>query len=145
MRVTMLLCDHVAVAEGKLYISGGGWSLTGPAPAPSGIAILVGVPWDQANHGHHLRLALEREDGEPATQPNELGQPQAIQFEADFEVGRPPGITRGAALDLPLALNLPPLGLEPGQRYRWVLEVDGERNIDWVLPFSVRPASPAPG
>lgn len=140
----MLLCDHVAVADGKLYIAGGGWSVKGPAPMPSGIAILFGVPWDQANHAHHLRLTLERQDGGPVMQQNELGQSQPVEIEADFEVGRPPGLARGTDLDLPLALNLPPLGLEPGQRYRWVLEVDGERSDDWVLPFSVRQASTAP-
>lgn len=40
-----------------------------------------------------------------------------------------------------MALNLPPLPLEPGQRYRWVLEVEGETQEDWNLPFSVRQAA----
>ena len=35
VKLTMLLCDHATVAEGKLYINGAGWSVTGPEPSPS--------------------------------------------------------------------------------------------------------------
>lgn len=145
MRVTLMLCDHAVVAEGKLYIAGGGWSVTGPAPAPSAIALLFAVPWDQANHQHTFNLTLEREDGGPVLQRNELGQEQQVGFQADFEVGRPPGTVLGTPLELPLALNLPPLPLEPGARYQWVLEVDGKRGDEWNLPFTVRPAAHDPG
>ena len=31
----MLLCDAAQVADGKLYVLGGGWSMTGPDPVPS--------------------------------------------------------------------------------------------------------------
>lgn len=144
MKVTMLLCDHAAVAEGKLYISGGGWSVTGPTPSPFGIAILFGVPWDQANRDHHMRLFLERQDGEPVLQTNELGQTEPIEISGAFQVGRPPFLMPGTALDLPVAINHGPLPLEPDQRYRWVLEIDEHREDDWVLPFTVRAAPKAP-
>lgn len=140
MRATLMLCDHATVADGKLYIAGGGWSVAGPAPGPSAIALLLAVPWDQANQPHKFRLWLERQDGEPVTRPNELGQEAPVVFEAGFEVGRPPGITPGTALDVPVAISLPPLPLESGQHYRWVLEVDGERGDEWHLAFYVRPA-----
>ena len=52
VKVTMLLADFAQVADGKLTVVGGGWSLTGPEPTPFGIAILVHVPWDQANRRH---------------------------------------------------------------------------------------------
>ena len=35
----MLLCDGAQVADGKLFVLGGGWSLTGPDPMPSAIAM----------------------------------------------------------------------------------------------------------
>ena len=44
----MMLADSAQVSEGKLFILGGGWSVTGP-PAPSAIALHVEVPWDQTN------------------------------------------------------------------------------------------------
>ena len=67
MKVTMLLADYAQVADGKLTVVGGGWSLTGPEPSPFGIAILVHVPWDQANRRHTLRLELVDADGVPVT------------------------------------------------------------------------------
>ena len=58
MRATQLLCDHAVVAEGKLYISGAGWSVTGPDPAPSAIALKLDVPWDLTNLPIEIRLRL---------------------------------------------------------------------------------------
>src|SRR4029077_19300015 len=37
VKVTMLLADFAQVADGKLTVVGGGWSLTGPEPTPFGI------------------------------------------------------------------------------------------------------------
>src|SRR6185295_11764518 len=56
VKVTMLLADFAQVSDGKLTVVGGGWSLTGPEMTPFGIALLVQVPWDQANRRHTLRL-----------------------------------------------------------------------------------------
>lgn len=44
MKVTMMLADHAEVAEGKLFINGGGWTVTGPGPIPFGIALFIEVP-----------------------------------------------------------------------------------------------------
>ena len=46
----------------------------------------------------------------------------------------------GADIDFPLAFQLGPLPLEPGQRYQWVLDIDGETQQDWHLTFSTRRA-----
>jgi len=53
VRVTMMLCDAAQVADGKLFILGGGWSLIGPDPMPSAIAIKVDVGWHEATRAHH--------------------------------------------------------------------------------------------
>ena len=42
VRVTMLLADAAQVADGKLYILGGGITAMGPRPQPIGIAIRSG-------------------------------------------------------------------------------------------------------
>ena len=47
VRAWMLLADYAVVADGKLYVSGGGWSVTSPG-APSAIAMKLDVPWDRA-------------------------------------------------------------------------------------------------
>ncbi len=141
MKVTMLLADYAQVADGKLTVVGGGWSLTGPDPTPFGIAILVHVPWDQANRRHTLRLELVDADGQPVTAPaTEEGEEAAVVFldDIEFEVGRPAGIKPGTPLELPLAVNSGPLALEPGCRYEWRLSIDGAGDEDWRLAFTVR-------
>lgn len=135
----MLLCDHVSVAEGKLFINGGGWSITGPQPAAQAIAIMLGVPWDRANQPINFLLRLLQEDGDPVIQEGPAG-PTPLEVGGQFEVGRPPGIRHGTPLDVPLAINLPPLPLPPGNRFSWELSIDGETREDWHLPFSTRSA-----
>ena len=136
----MLLADYAQVADGKLTVVGGGWSLTGPDPVPFGIAILVHVPWDQANRRHVLRLELVDADGVAVTVPTDEGEEAPIVFfdDIEFEVGRPAGIKPGTPLELPLAVNSGPLPLQPGARYEWRLSIDGGSDEDWRLAFTVR-------
>ncbi len=110
MRATLLLADHAVVADGKLYINGGGWSVTGPG-APSAIAVKLDVPWDRANQRLHLRLRLIGQDGEPVTLPGPQG-PQPIEITGDAEIGRPAGLVHGADIDFPLAFQIGPLPLQ---------------------------------
>jgi Family of unknown function (DUF6941) len=99
----MMLADAAQVANGKLFILGGGWSVTGPEPSPSAIALKIAVPWDQANRNHHLELALVDADGNPLTASDPAGQQQPFRIEADFEAGRPAGLAPGTPLDVPVA------------------------------------------
>ena len=46
----------------------------------------------------------------------------------------------GADIDFPLAFQIGPLPLQPGQRYQWVLDIDGVTQQDWHLTFSTRTA-----
>ena len=102
MLVTMLLADFAQVSDGKLTVVGGGWSLTGPEPVPFGIAILIRVPWDQANQRHLMRLELLDADGQPVEMETEDGQQQVVFFDdVPFEVGRPAGLKPGTPLRLP--------------------------------------------
>ena len=145
VRVTMMLADSAQAVEGKLYILGGGWNITGPEPSPSALAIHVDVPWDLANVRHPWKLELVDSDGEPVMVSTPLGE-QALVLQGEFEVGRPPGVTPGTGLGVPLAINLGPIPLPPGGRYEWRLSISDESDEDWRLPFSTRiAASPAPG
>jgi hypothetical protein len=138
MKVTMLLADYAQVADGKLTVVGGGWSLTGPDPMPFAIAILVQVPWHLANEKHAIRLELLDADGQPVLVETEEGeQPLVIFDDSPFEVGRPAGLKPGTFLDFPLAVNSGPVPLEAGM-YEWRLTIDGEGDPDWRLPFTVR-------
>lgn len=143
MKVTLLLCDAAQVAEGKLYVLGAGWSVTGPMPVPSAIALIIGVPWDQAGERHSLQMTLLDGDGRPVLLPGPEGDGPLV-IEADLEVERPPDMLPGVSLDVPFAVNLGPLPLPPGYRFQWQLEIDGQTQEDWVLPFSTRAMDPPP-
>ncbi len=134
----MMLCDAVQAAEGKLFILGGGWSMTGPAPAPYGIAILIEVPWDRANEQIPVGLELLTEDGMPVSESGPEGD-VPVRIDGQIEVGRPPGLAPGSPLVVPMAVNIGPMPLPPGSRYFWQLSINKESNGDWRLPFSIRP------
>jgi hypothetical protein len=140
MKVTMMLADAAQAAEGKLYIMGGGWSITGPEPTASAIAAYIQVPWDRTNVQHEFRFDLLDADGQPVVAETEEGGEEPVAIEGAFEVGRPVGVTPGTPIDVPLAINIGPLPLPPGGRYEWRLHIDGETSGDWRLAFSTRPS-----
>ncbi len=135
----MLLADFVQAVQGKLYVLGGGWSVTGPGAVQMGIAVKIEVPWDEANLQHSFRLTLVDADEQPVLVP---GAEQPVQVEGQFEVGRPPGLKPGSPLDFALAVNVPPLPLTPNSRYVWRLAIDGESDEDWYVGFTTRPGPP---
>jgi hypothetical protein len=141
MRVTILLADAAQAVEGKLFILGGGWSITGPEPVPSAIAVKIEVPWNDANQKHSLKLALFDEDGKAVMVPTPAGD-VAVELGTDFEVGRPPGLKPGTPLDAVFAINIGPLPLTPDGRYVWRLSIDERTDEDWQLAFSTRPKRP---
>jgi hypothetical protein len=140
MKVTMLLADAVQAADGKLFVLGGGWSVCGPAPTPMALAIKIEVPWDSTNQRHQAVLELLDSDGEPIMAPSDQAE-EPITITADFEVGRPVGVKPGSPIDVPLAINIGPIPLEPGNRFEWRLSIDGRTTDDWRLAFSTRPAA----
>lgn len=124
-----MLCDHAVVADGKLYIHGGGWSTAAIPNMTSGLAILLHVGWAETNQKQELRVSLKDDDGVDMTQPNPVGGEDAIAFGIEFEVGRPPGIAHGSELTLPFAANFPPLPLAAGKGYCWTVAV-GDQELE---------------
>jgi hypothetical protein len=138
VKITMMLADHVAAAGSKLYINGGGWSITGPGPTPGAIAMDVKVPWDQREREHKFRLELVDADGQPVLVPTPLGvEPLFVETTLQLQ-GPYEGVKPGTTIDVPVPINYPPIPLAPGARYEWRLTVNGESDEDWRLPFSTR-------
>ena len=137
--MTLLLADFARVANGKLDVIGGGWSMMN-AQGPFGffVAALFQIPWDQTNTQHHFRLELLDADGQAV--PTEDGE--AIRAEGQFEAGRPAGLRPGTPVDAPLVVPFGPLLVEDG-RYEIRLTIDGETKEDWWLAFTVRQQPPA--
>lgn len=143
MKATLLLADHANVAEGKLYINGGGWTVIGPQPVPFAIAMYIEVPWDQTNTKHKLVLELLDSDGNPVTPLGTDENADPVRFEfPPLEVGRPPGVKPGTPLGVPFALNFGPLALESASCFVWQLSIDEHTDEDWRLTFSTRPNTP---
>lgn len=134
-----MLCDHAQVADGKLFINGGGISrFYGPGLPPSTtIAALLLVPWDQTNEPIEIDLQLLDADGQ-AVKDN-MGV--EIRIKAQTEVGRPPGMEKGISIDLPITFHVGGMYL-PAGRYMWKLTVGGETHEAWQLSFTVLGAPP---
>jgi len=135
MKVTLLLADAAQVVQGKLYILGGGWSITGPDPTPYAIAVKIDVPWLETNRRHRLELDLVDSDGQPVRVND-----QPLVVSGEFEVGRPPGLPPGTPLDVVLAINIGPLPLSPGAAFVWRCSINGHSEEHWQLTFTTRPA-----
>jgi hypothetical protein len=141
MRVTMMLADHAQVADGKLFVSGGGWSVCGPGLVACAVALLFHVPWQRTNERISFTLRLLDEDGMPVSQPGPDGS-QEVQAGGQFEAGRPAGLAPGTDINVPITFNTI-LQLAPGRRFTWVLEVDGQVDEAWRLSFATRETQPS--
>lgn len=131
MQVTLLLCDAAQEMGGKLYVLGGGWSQLQQPDVPSNmaLAVMIKVPWDQANEKHSFDAVLMTDDGERVQiEENE------VSATGEFETGRPAGLKRGVDLDVPLALTFNGMPL-PAGGYRWEVFIDGTQMA--VAPFRV--------
>ena len=138
-RAVLLLCDYAHVAEGKLYISGGGWSVTGPGPSRLGLAVKVDLSPDQQDSTHELRLSLHDDSGEPVLVDTADGEPAPLEIVGEFKVGpaREDAVPK-ATLDIPFAVNLMQPDLAGGRIYEWQLRIDGETRPEWRAPFTAR-------
>ena len=137
VKVTMLLADSAQVAEGKLYILGGGWSVIGPDPAPSAVALKLEVDWHETERTHHWELFLEDADGQPVTFMTENGL-ESIEIRGELSAMRPEGLMEGTPIDIPMAINLGPLPIEPGSRFTWKFLLDGEAVEGGSIGFTTR-------
>jgi len=138
MNITMLLADAAQVADGKLYILGGGWSLTGPMPAPSGIAIKIEVDQHEFDKNHHWELFLEDADGQLVQFDTPEGA-QSIEVRGDFTATNAPDAQPGTPVVIPIAVNFGPIPLPPNGRYTWRVVIDGESLPGSVASFTTRP------
>ena len=116
----LLLADHAAVVQGKLYLSGGGWDRVSPAEFPHqmmiGIAAGIRVPYTETDNAHSVGIRLESGSNAEAL----------VEIQGELEVGRPPG-SRGMDVLIPMAFNLPVTFSEPGDLVL-IASVDGRES-----------------
>lgn len=137
----LILADSAQAASGKVHMLGAGWSITGSPTAPSAVVGLIKIPWDRTNQKIQIHVQLVNEDGHPVVlggMPGLADQP--VEFKAEMEAGRPPGVKPGTPIDASFAFNVGPMPLPPG-RYTWVMRI-GDDEIS--SSFSVVEAAPHP-
>lgn len=145
MEATLFLADSAqASPDGKLHALGIGWTHTSsPMTAPSAVAFILHVPWDETNRRIKWTLDLLDADGNAIVMQTGPDTFSTMHVENEIEVGRPPGTKPGADINVPFAINITPMPLAADKTYVWVLKV-GER--EWRCAFTTRPMQPnSPG
>lgn len=142
MQVTAMLCNHAEAQNNLLYISGAGITqsvVPQGMPAPYGISLALGVlieiPWQATNHHHHLSITLIDADGQQVMVPTGEDASQPLAVEADFNIGRPPGLVAGEDQPMAFAVNFPNVPMPKLGDYRFVISIDGnaEREIKYKI------------
>lgn len=137
IKATFLLADSAQAADGKLYLLGGGWNVIDAQTGPFALAGIIEVPATHTNQQHELRFELIDLDGNPVMTETPEG-PQPCLIEAQFAVDHQPGMRPGSMSPIPVAIQHPPLLLEPGTDYEWRYEINARTRDDWRLSFSTR-------
>ncbi|MCH8993649.1 MAG: hypothetical protein IH959_01610 [Chloroflexi bacterium] len=96
----VILCDYAQMADGKLFLQGGGWErLTVNDDFPSkrivGIATSILIPWAETNQPTNLEIEVQTEDAQTLAKIN-----------AQLKVGRPPDHPPGMPVRATVAANL---------------------------------------
>ncbi len=94
----LILTDAAQIADGKLFLIGGGWDTIRVNALPHrqklSIALAIEVDWVETNERHALELEFATQDG------NVL-----VRVNGAFEMGRPPGISAGQSQRVQLVVD----------------------------------------
>jgi Family of unknown function (DUF6941) len=116
-----LIADSAQVADGKLFVLGGGWERltvqTVPVSRNIDIATRVIVSWTETNRPLAFELQLVTEDGEALLNPPAT---------PSVTVGRPVHLREGSDQAVPLVLKVTGVSLKQAGRYAFILTYGGE-------------------
>jgi hypothetical protein len=138
MRASLLLADAAQAADGKLWILGGGWTITGPGAINCAVAIDIKLDWHELNIGHTVKLELYDAAGEPVLLPQPDGGEMPVMIESWFKSAPSPEMRPGGAIGTVLAFTFLMLQLASASDFVWRLSVDGQSHPDWYVGFSTR-------
>jgi hypothetical protein len=134
LEVDAFLADSVVVADGKLYVQGAGWDtlIVGTFPVRHsrlGIGAVLSVPWTATNQMHKFSVKIVDQDENAlvlGTAPPGSGIPdgKVTEIVGQFNLGRPPFLTRGESQAVPIALNLDGLEFPKADTYSVVISIN---------------------
>ena len=149
MKVTALLADAVAVAEGKLYVHGGGWQLVPSLRLPTvlpnlGVGMIIDFAVGELVEPHRVVLRMRDADGRlvplahDATEDHQAGE-QSDQIIAEL-AAMPPGGDEAVAATLVFAFNIQRVTLDHDTQYELEIAIDAE--VRERLPLAVKLVRP---
>jgi len=139
VKVRLFLARQAEVQANLIYGLGLGVAEIGPDPSPFAICALIQIEWDETNRRHDLLFTIVDADGQPFQVPTPTGD-QPFQVVAQFEAGRPPGVTPGRSFLMPVSVTIAPVQFRPGTDYSVKAFVD---NVQFdETPLNVRPRPP---
>lgn len=120
----VILADSATVADGKLYIHGGGWGAIAAHQFPVahksfGVAFATRVGWNETNQPLDLSLDVVDQDAKSI-----LPSGAALSC-GTLRVGRPPQIVAGTDQTVPGVVTLEGLTFPAGGTYAVVLSING--------------------
>lgn len=133
MNVTMLLADVVRVEGGKLDALGIGWNVR-PLGSPWALGLSIEVPFAEIDTEHRFEVVLTDDHGNIVVADDET---PLFRVEGTFRGEKQPGVLLGTPGIFPIPLPLPELPLTAGDRYRFVLWMDGQTQPEWERSFTV--------
>jgi hypothetical protein len=127
----LILADGAQIANGKLFVLGGGWDVLNvnsgfPARHHLGLAAAFRVPWNATNQRHAFELLIVNDDSEETL----------VTVAGEFEVGRPPGIPNGTTQRSQIAAEMIVEIPSPGQ-YAVRVRLNGVDYPEQQVPFLV--------
>lgn len=141
MKLRLFLARQAEVQANLLYALGLGVTDIGPDPSQFAICCLIEIGWEETSRRHTLLFTIVDADEQPFQVPTLTGD-QPFQVPAQFEAGRPPGVTPGRSFIMPVSVTIAPVQFRPGTDYVVKASVDG--NLLDETPLHVRPRPPQP-
>jgi hypothetical protein len=133
MRVTVLLTDAASVADGKLYVHGGGYTET-VVPSRTVIALIFELGPDELWKAVEWELTLHEWGGAPFI-PSGMNEPALVRggFSWAEEV---PQVHHAEIARVPVVVPISPLALPAPGLYEWRVTANGESRPDWGAGFT---------
>jgi hypothetical protein len=141
--MALFAADYVAAESGKLYVSGGFFSVINFPSFPAvhsslGIGIVLRVPFREYQRDHHFTVILTDADNNPLD----------LRVEGQFRVGADPQMRFGDPTIMPMAVNASGVRFERAGDYKLAVTVDGNPKGTWNLQarqMLIVPPQPPPG
>jgi hypothetical protein len=136
IRVMLLQCHHAEVSEGRLYISGGGWT-TRKGAGPWALAIKVEADLQEVPQSDKLRIECLTREGQPMGYADG-GDPIIIEFKLDQPAWDMSSPDKTLA-EIMGAVVLLPNAMTPG-KYMWRVSWGDEHRPEWDFMFTAEEA-----